>query len=452
MAVDSILWYSGSMNMKRNLYDSLVKWKSSSRRKPLLLRGARQTGKTWLLRDFGRREYARVAYFDFEEDPGLDGFFRRDLDPHRIIDELSIYTGHKIRPGRDLILFDEIQVSDRALTSLKYFHQNAPEFHLAAAGSLLGIKMARPGSFPVGQVNFLDLDPMSFGEFLIAMDRPLYASMLADLKEFNPLPDAIHGDLIDLLRKYYYIGGMPEAVMTFAESGDPDATREIQREIIDSYRLDFAKHAPTTDIPKLGLLWDSIPRHLAKENKKFMFSVAKKGARAREYENALRWLCDAGLVHLCYAVSTGRGPLGHYADRSCFKVYPLDVGLLCAMARTPAKLLLGDSLFTEFRGALAESFVAEQLVSAKQRDLYYWRSGGGKAETDFLVEADGAVVPVEVKAGLSHKSKSLRSFDQQFSPDVLVRTNLLNLKRDGKITNIPLYAASEIPRLVLGDG
>ena len=437
--------------MDRALYDSLVEWKTSSRRKPLLLRGARQTGKTWLLREFGRREYDRVPYFDFEEDPGLDGFFRRDLDPHRIVAELSLYSGHTIRPERDLILFDEIQASDRALTSLKYFHENAGEFHLAAAGSLLGIRMARPGSFPVGKVSFFDLAPMSFLGFLIAMDRSRYAEMLKELEDFTPLPEAIHGDLIDLLRKYYYVGGMPEAVRTFAESGDAHATRVIHREILDSYQLDFAKHAPATDIPKLGLLWDSIPRHLAKENRKFMFSVVKKGARAREYENALRWLVDAGLVHLCYAVSIGRSPLGHYSDRSCFKVYPLDVGLLGAMARTPATLLArGDALFTEFRGALAEAYVAEQLIAAKHRDLHYWRSRGGKAEIDFLVEVEGSVVPVEVKAGLSRKSRSLRSYDQQFSPEALIRANLLNLKRDGKVTNIPLYAASEIPRLALG--
>jgi len=437
--------------MKRALFDHLVKWKSSSRRKPLLLRGARQTGKTWLLQEFGRSEFDRVAYFDFELDPGLDGFFHRDLNPLRIVSELSLYGGHEIRPGRDLILFDEIQVSSRALTSLKYFHEHAGEYHVVAAGSLLGVKMAGSGSFPVGKVNFLDLDPMSFTEFLAAMDRPRYAGMLTNLEEIRPLSDAVHDDLVDLLRKYYYVGGMPEAVRTFAESGDPNATRTVHREILDSFQLDFARHAPTADIPKLGLVWDSIPRHLARENRKFMFSQVKKGARAREYENALQWLRDAGLIHFCHAVSSGRAPLGHYADRSCFKVYPLDVGLLGAMARTPATLLtMGAALFTEFRGAMAESCVAGQLVAAKHRDLFYWRSKGGRAELDFLCEADGVVVPVEVKAGLSRKSRSLHSYDQQFSPGLLVRTNLLNLKRDGKTANIPLYAAAQIPRLAFG--
>jgi predicted AAA+ superfamily ATPase len=435
--------------MERTLYADLVDWKSSTRRKPLLLRGARQTGKTFILKEFGEREYERVLYCNFEEDPGLDGFFRRDLDPHRIVAELSVYTGVDVRPERDLIVFDEVQASNRALNSLKYFQEHAATFHVAAAGSLLGIKMSRPGSFPVGKVSFFDLHPMSFLEFLRAMGKPQYAALLEEQTEPEPLPDAIHADLTDLLRKYYFVGGMPEAVRNFVETRDTRVTREIQREVIDSYVLDFAKHAPASDIPKLGLIWDSIPSHLAKENKKFMFSAVKKGARAREYENALRWLQDAGLVRFCYAVSTSRSPLQHYRDRSCFKVYALDVGLLGAMARTPPDLMVqGDRLFTEYMGALAENYVAQQLIAAEQPDLHYWRSTGGKAELDFLCEVGGTVAPVEVKAGLSRTSKSLRSYDQQFTPNVLFRTNLLNLKRDGKICNIPLYAVSLVPRLV----
>ena len=415
----------------------------------MLLRGARQTGKTFLLREFGDREYDRVAYCNFEEDPGLDSFFRRDLDPHRIVTELSIYTGIHIRPERDLIIFDEIQASNLALNSLKYFQERAGTFHVAAAGSLLGIRLSRPASFPVGKVNFLDLHPMSFLEFLGAVGKRQYVKLLDEQTEPKPLSDAIHVDLVDLLRKYYIVGGMPEPVRHFVDTGDVRATREIHREILDSYVLDFAKHAPPSDIPKLGLIWDSIPRHLAKENKKFMFSVAKKGARAREYENALRWLCDAGLIHLCHVVSTSRPPLSHYADRSCFKVYALDVGLLGAMARAPLELMVhGDRLFTEYRGALAENYVAQQLIAANHPELFYWRSSGGKAEIDFLCEIGGSIVPIEVKAGLSRRSKSLRSYDHQFEPEELVRTNLLNLKRDGKICNIPLYAVSLLPRFV----
>jgi len=277
---------------------------------------------------------------------------------------------------------------------------------------------------------------MSFLEFLRAVGKPRYADLLLKLTEPEPLPEAIHSDLIGLLRTYYFIGGMPEVVASYAETGDARLARQIQKEILDSYLLDFAKHAPATDIPKLSLIWDSIPRHLAKENKKFMFSAVKQGARAREYENALRWIQDAGLVHLCHAVSTSRSPLEHGAERSIFKVYVLDVGLLGAMARTPPEISVkADRLFTEYRGALAENYVAQELAAGGRPDLYYWRSTGGRAELDFLYETDRAVVPIEVKAGLSRKSKSLRSYDQQFAPDVLVRANPLNLKKEAPLEN-----------------
>ncbi len=434
--------------MERALYSALSGWKESPRRKPLLLRGARQTGKTWLLKRFGEEEYDHVIYCNFEEDPGLDTFFQRDLDPQRIVAELSIYRGHSIRPGRDLMVFDEIQTSNAALTSLKYFQEQAADYHVAAAGSLLGIQTSRPGSFPVGKVNFLDLHPLSFLEFLSAMGKPHYAALLARQAAPSPLPAAIHDDLVALLRTYTFTGGMPEVVSLFADTGNPQAAREVQQEIIDSYVLDFAKHAPTTDIPKLRLIWEAIPRHLAKENRKFLFSIVKKGARAREYENALRWLRDAGLITLCHAVSSSRMPLQHYADRSCFKVYGLDVGLLGAMARTPPELVVdGERLFTEFRGAMIESLVAQQLIALDHPNLFYWRSSGGTAELDFLCEIGGRVVPIEVKAGLSRRSQSLRSYDRQFAPDIMARANLLNLKQDGKICNIPLYAISLLERL-----
>jgi predicted AAA+ superfamily ATPase len=294
----------------------------------------------------------------------------------------------------------------------------------------------------------LDLYPLSFLEFLRAVGKPRYADLLRELAEAEPLPEAIHSALTDLLRTYCFIGGMPEVVGSYAEAGDPRLARRIQSEILESYLLDFAKHAPATDIPKLGLIWDSIPRHLAKENKKFMFSVVKRGARAREYENALRWIQDAGLVRLCHAVSTSRSPLEHYAERGVFKVYALDVGLLGAMARTaPETSVEGDRLFTEYRGALTENYVAQELVAGGQPALYYWRSAGGRADLDFLQEIGQTVVPVEVKAGLSRRSKSLRSYDQQFSPVSLARANLRNLRKDGKICNVPLYAVSAIGRL-----
>ncbi len=435
--------------MERALYTDLIAWKSSSRRKPLLLRGARQTGKTFLLQEFGKSEYDQVVYCNFEEDPALDSFFKRDLNPHRIVEELSLYKGINIQPQNHLVIFDEIQASNLALNSLKYFQERANDFHISAAGSLLGVKMSRPGSFPVGKVNFLDLHPMSFLEFLTALGKPEYAELLSSRSEPEPLPTAIHMEMISLLRKYYVVGGMPEPVQHYVDTGDVGATREIHHEILDSYVLDFAKHAPTSDIPKLNLLWDSLPKHLARENKKFMFSMVRKGARAREYENALRWLHDAGIALPCHAVTSNRPPLSHYADRGCFKVYVMDVGILGAMAHLrPEIMVQGDRLFTEYRGALVENYVAQQLTAMGHSDLFYWRSRGGKAELDFLYETADGVVPIEVKSGLSRKSKSLRSYDHQFAPSQLVRTNLLNLKRDGKICNIPLYAVSLLPSLL----
>jgi predicted AAA+ superfamily ATPase len=435
--------------MDRDLYRELLKWRSSSRRKPLLLGGARQTGKTFLLEEFGRNEYEGTVYCNFEKDPKLAGFFSRDLDPHRILSELAVYLDCEIRPGQDLIVFDEVQMSNQALSSLKYFQEEAGAYHVAAAGSLLGVRMSAPGSFPVGKVNFLHLHPMTFVEFLTGLGAERYRKLLEERDSFEPLPEAIHEDLIDLLRKYYFVGGMPEAVKHFVEAGTIHVVREIQNEILNSYVLDFVKHAPASDIPKLTLIWESIPEHLSRENKKFIFSAVRQGARARDYENALRWLQDAGLVHLCHAVETSKVPIGHYADRNSYKAYVLDIGLLGAMVKLPGKSMVdGKRLFNEYEGALVENYVAQELVAGRQPELYYWKSKGGKAELDFLREFEREVLPMEVKAGLSTRSKSLHSFDQQFGPSNLIRTNLLNLKRDGKVCNLPLYAVSQFRRLI----
>jgi predicted AAA+ superfamily ATPase len=438
-----------SHTMKRDIYAKLLAWKSSSRRKPLLLQGARQTGKTFILKEFGRNEYGNFVYCNFEEDPSLGQFFQRDLNPARILSELSIYKNLEIRPEANLIIFDEIQVSNRALNSLKYFAEQENDFHIAAAGSLLGVKLSGPGSFPVGKVNFLHLYPMTFMEFLDGMGEFRYRKLLENVDKIIPLAEAFHSHLIDLLRRYYFVGGMPEAVKHFAETGNGRETREIQEEIIKSYIFDFAKHAPAADIPKLTLIWDSIPKHLARENKKFVFSAIKKGARARAYENALIWLDDTGLIYRVSAVETDKRPLIHYANTGCFKVYALDVGLLGAMARSPVELLaLGERLFNEYEGAFVENYVAQQLVSHFLQPLYYWRSKGGKAELDFLFEFEGKIFPLEVKAGINPKSKSLQSYDLQFQPALLARTNLLNFKKDGKICNLPLYAISLLPGFI----
>lgn len=435
--------------MKRDIYTELINWKQSSRRKPLLLRGARQTGKTFILKEFGNREYQNLAYFNFEEDPRLKDLFVGSLKPAKLVENLSLYQKRRINPAGDLIVFDEIQTSNEALNSLKYFQEDSNDYHVAAAGSLLGVKLSAPMSFPVGKVNFIDLHPMSFLEFLDAVGESRYRSLIEGIEKPEPFPLPFHEELVDLLRQYYFVGGMPEAVRHFAEERNVDDVRAIQKEILNSYILDFAKHAPVHDIPKLSLIWDSIPFQLARENRKFLFSALKKSARARDYEAAVLWLEDAGLILRCFMVSTPRHPLKGYADRSCFKAYALDVGLLGAMARiSPDILTHGHRLFEEYKGAFTENYVAQQLRSLLGQDLFYWKSDGGLAEVDFLCQCRDEIFPLEVKSGVNPKSKSLRSYDDQFQPDHLVRTTLLNLRRDGRITNIPLYALSCLTRFM----
>lgn len=429
--------------MKRDIYAHLLEWKKSRRRKPLILKGARQTGKTYIVREFGHTEYDNLFYFNFEEDQKLDGFFRENLKPANILENLSIYTGKKIRPTVDLIFFDEIQVSNNALNSLKYFEEQASAFHIIAAGSLLGVKLSAPKSFPVGKVNFLDLHPMTFLEFLDAVGKSEYRGLLEGMTTIAPLPEPLHEELIHLLRKYYFVGGMPEAVKYYAEQNDFVEVKTIHKEIINSYILDFAKHAPSSDIPKLTDIWNSIPSQLARENKKFMFSAVRKSARARDYEDALLWLDHAGLVCRAFLLSVCKSPLSGYFDRSSFKVYLLDVGLLGSMANIPvAELLQGNALFNEFGGAFVENYVAEQLMALPNTPLYYWKNEAGIAEVDFVCEKAKSVYPLEVKSGVNVRSKSLKSFDERFQPTVLCRTTLRNFTRDGKIMNIPLYAVS----------
>jgi hypothetical protein len=435
--------------MKRDIYAKLLSWKASSRRKPLMLRGARQTGKTFILKEFGASEYEQVHYFNFERQAELDGFFTRDLNPQRILRDLSLYQKREIRPDRDLVIFDEIQASTHALNSLKYFQEEAGFIHLAAAGSLLGIRMSSPGSFPVGKVDFLDLHPMTVPEFLDAVGESRYRQLLEEKKDLTPLPEAFHNDLLDLLRRYYFVGGMPEAVQVYADSGDLDGVRRVQRNVLDAYTLDFAKHAPAYDIPRLSQIWESIPSHLARENKKFIFSAVHPSARARSHEDALSWLENAGLVHRAYCVEVPRHPLKACVDQGSFKVYALDVGLLGALTETPVGILLPrDPLFSGYQGAFVESFVAQQIHASLGLPLYYWRSAGKKAELDFLLQVRAVILPLEVKAGVNPRSKSLRSYDEQFSPPLLVRTTLLNLRYDGRILNVPLYAAFRLSEFV----
>jgi predicted AAA+ superfamily ATPase len=435
--------------MKRDIYSRLCAWKTSSRRKPLILRGARQTGKTYILKEFGEREFDKLFYFNFEEDSGLNDLFNRNLKPEKIIENLSIYHKDKINPGYDLIFLDEIQESNSALNSLKYFQEEANNFHIVAAGSLLGVKLSGPKSFPVGKVNFLDLYPMTFFEFLDAVGESRYRQLIEEKNDFLPLPEIFHEELIDLLRKYYFIGGMPEAVKYYAETGDLLEVRSVHKEIMNSYVLDFAKHAPPYDIPKITLIWDSIPAQLARENKKFIFSAVKKSARGREYEGALGWLEDTGLINKALLVTQGKYPLKGYINRSSFKVYALDVGLLGAMAEVPVDILAkGNRLFSEYEGAFVENYAAQQLKSSLDINSYYWKREGKMAEVDFICEINDEIYPMEVKAGANIRSKSLKSYNDQFHPKLLIMTTLRNFKCDGIMCNFPLYAISKLPSLI----
>ena len=435
--------------MKRDAYERLLTWKGAATRKPLLMRGARQTGKTYLLRAFGRERYEASHYFNFEQTPDLASLFQRDLDPERIVRDLSIFAGARILPERSLIILDEIQACNAALNSLKYFAEDAPQYHVAAAGSLLGVALSTPRSFPVGKVVFVDLHPVTFLEFLDALGEGRYRTVVEEHAVFAPFPEAFHHALTDLLRAYYFVGGMPEVVAQYAANRDVAAVRTVQQAILDAYVLDFAKHAPAREVARIIAVWESLPRHLARENRKFIFSAIQRSARARDYEDAIVWLEGAGLILRAFGVETARLPLRGYADRRSFKVYALDVGLLGALAGAAPQLLVhGDRLFAEYRGALVENYVAQQLAAAAAGELHYWRSSGGKAEVDFLLEREGEVLPLEVKAGVNPRSKSLQSFDAQFAPPLLVRSTLLNLKRDARVLNIPLYALPDGLRFI----
>lgn len=433
--------------MKRDIYQHLLAWKTSDRRKPLILRGARQVGKTYLLKSFAQAEYANFIYVNFELNKEINGLFQKNLDPHRIIRDLALLLNQQIEPHHTLIIFDEVQECPEALISLKYFYEQAADYHIAAAGSLLGVKLAGNLGFPVGKVNFLDLYPLSFFEFLSALDRESLRTMLLNLQLPDPLSEPIHNQLLDILKLYMFIGGMPETVQLYLEKQDLQIIREVHQEIIDAYVLDFVKHAPPIEVMKITNIWELIPSQLAKENKKFIFSAISKSARAREYETAIQWLTDARLIHKTYHISAPAIPLESYIDRKIFKIFLLDVGLLGALARIPASIILeGNKLFTEFKGSFTENFVAQELAAKYNNTLYYW-SSTGTAEVDFVLPYKSQIYPLEVKSGKSKHKKSLISYEQKYSPSILSRTSLMNLLHNGKICNYPLYLVSRFPEL-----
>jgi len=425
--------------MKRDIEQQLLEWKKSNRCKPLILRGARQVGKTWCLQSFGARYYDQVAYLNFEEMPLASQLFHPDLTPQRILEEISLLLDISITAENTLIILDEIQACPMALNSLKYFQEKANEYHVVAAGSLLGVKFNSSNSFPVGKVNFLDLFPLSFCEFLDAIGKSNLRQYIDSINELKPLSAPIHAQLTNLLKQYTYIGGMPEVVDYFCKTKDLRMVRIIQKEVLDAYLLDFAKHAPPTLVMKITTVWTQIQSQLAKENKKFIFSAIRKSARGRDYDVAIQWLLDAGLIYKALNITTAKVPIDAYTQANIFKIYLLDVGLLAAMADLPTSILVEDQrLFTEFKGAFIENLVATILAADNSKKLYYW-SSQNRAEVDFIVPHELNLYPLEVKAGISRKKKSLLVYGTKFKPPQLTRTTLMNLRKDGEIVNIPLY-------------
>lgn len=426
--------------MERLLISQLLKWKESHSRKPLVLEGARQVGKTWLLKEFGRKCFKDVCYINFEQSDVLGEVFAGDLSPQRIIEQLSIYNGKLIEPEQTLIIFDEVQEMPRALTSLKYFCEEAPEYVICCAGSLLGIALHEGTSFPVGKTDFLHLYPLSFKEFLIANEE----KMLVDyIDKGNRNLGAFENRLTDYLKKYMIIGGMPAVVMEWLDSKDYNKVNRIQQELIAAYQKDFSKHAPNSMVEKIRYIWNSIPSQLAKENKKFVYGLVREGARAREYEDAIMWLCDAGEIIRTHNVSKPDIPISAYADLKSFKVFLLDVGLLRAMSRVSPKVILeGSRIFEEFKGALTEQYVCQELQNYSDvlETNYYW-SSSATAEVDFLVSDGWDVYPLEVKAGVTMNAKSLKLYREKYSPKWALRTSLLPYDRNevSKTINIPLY-------------
>ncbi|OGJ89914.1 MAG: hypothetical protein A2268_00625 [Candidatus Raymondbacteria bacterium RifOxyA12_full_50_37] len=428
--------------MKRDLITNLEKWKNSPTRKPLILQGARQVGKTFLLKEFGKTNFDSCIYLNFDADETLDTIFNGTHKISDIIDLIGIREEKKIIPGKTLLIFDEVQFQEYALNSLKYFQENAPEYHIVAAGSLLGISLSGKKSFPVGKVNFMTLHPMNFLEFLTALSKTSLREFLDNKKDYSDIPDVLHRELTSLLKIYTFIGGMPEAVSVYLQTHDLIEVRKIQNEILSSQRKDFARHASKADAIKINQILDSIPLQLAKENKKFVFSAVKGSARSRDYETAMQWLLDAGLIHKVTCVSRPLLPLDAYLT-AAFKIYFFDTGLLAAMVNLSQQTLIGESdIFIHFKGSMTENLAVQALIPTHER-LYYWRSEG-QAEIDFILSVEDKIVPIEIKSGTSVKSKSLGIYADKFSPATLLRASLKNFSHHGITIEIPLYALIKV--------
>jgi len=436
------------MEFTRDLLKDLIKWKEDSRRKPLLLHGARQVGKTWLLKHFGQIAFQDVAYFNFDEQPDVAGLFETDKDPNRIIKQLSYLYGQSINPQTTLIIFDEIQECKAALNALKYFCEQTPEYAIACAGSLLGVSMARGGSFPVGKVNHLYLYPLTFAEFLLVADRSMY-DYLNDLVLIEPLPEVFFNKIQEQFYSYMICGGMPSAAYEMVETHDVTRVDTALLEVLNDYRLDFSKHADPALIPRITHVWDSMPSQLSKENRKFIFQLVRPGARAREYEDAILWLEQSGLIYLTRLNKEPKIPLSAYDDLSVFKLYLLDIGLLRRLAKLPAASLLSKtSGFVEFKGALAENYVLQSLKTQFEVPLRFWTSNRS-AEVDFIIQVGSTVLPIEVKSGTNIRGKSLQLYQSKFEPKYRIRYSGLNLSRDANLLNIPLFMSDFTKKFII---
>lgn len=434
--------------MKRSIYKDLLTWKNSKRRKPLLLQGARQVGKTWQINDFGKREYQDYVYLNFEQNPDLRTLFTGILSPKQIIQNISLFLGRKIVSHNTLICFDEIQAAPEAITSLKYFYEEAQEYHLIAAGSLLGVHVGKRNSFPVGKVNFMTLYPLSFSEFLEAHGDSLLLDKLKNLSRIEPLPEILHEKLLTRLKMHLYLGGMPEVVQHYLDNEDIQAVRIIQKEILEAYKRDFSKYTAPSQAIKTSELWKSVPFQLAKENKKFKYNTVRPKARASSFEQTIEWLRNAGLIHVVSNLRTPKLPLSAYADFSKFKIYLLDTGLLGAMLNIGSELIVKPSgLFSQFNGAFIENFVTHELIKSGIDDLFYWTSNSD-AEVDFVVQHSSEIFPIEVKSGKSLHMKSLRSYTQKYQPSFAFRISPRNYIRRDDFINIPLYGTFTLARLI----
>lgn len=429
--------------MYRFAMETLFRWKNKKNRKPLIIEGARQVGKTWLMKEFGTQAYEDTVYINFDSNSQMASLFAADLNVERLIMGLELYAGHKINSENTLLIFDEVQEVPRALSSLKYFYENAPQYHIVCAGSLLGIALHSGTSFPVGKVDFLKLYPLSFREFLTATGKEQFAELLAG--QDYPMITSFKSTYIDALKQYYFVGGMPEAVQSFSIEKDFNEVRDIQKRILAAYEQDFSKHAPNEIVPKIRMVWNSIPSQLAKENKKFIYGLVREGARAKDYETAILWLSDCGLIHKVSRVNAPGIPLKAYEDLKAFKLFLVDVGLLSCMAGLRQRTLLdGNDAFTEFKGALTEQYVMQQLATIPDLSVYYYTNPRGLCEIDFVIDGGEQIIPVEVKAEINLQAKSLKTYHEKFKPEKSVRTSMADYKKENWLINLPLYAVENI--------